>query len=184
MNEPTTTPTLEPPPIKAILEWQAKKKVLRDYLCLAATLRCWDPRQDEGSIDEDFVTEADFDKAIEEAKGLVLKYRQTNQQLGITRPKQVAVFAHPEQLIAIIVRKPTAQELAALMKLRRDGDLTPEQVQEHFTGDLVQRTLWPTNGSLEMARLIDEEPAALKYAFTNMLLETVGASGLAQARRG
>ncbi len=184
MTTTTTTSEEKPPATKPVLEWASKKKTLRDYLCLAATMRGWDPRQDEGSIDENHVLEEEYDAAILAAKELVAKLRTPNQQLKVTRAKQVVLLAHSYQLLAIIVRKPNQAEFDALMAVRNNPDIDASQTQEHFAADLASRLLWPANGSEELSRILEEEPAAYKYAFPKLLMEYCGADGLAQLRRG
>lgn len=159
-NEPIEATAADPPlfpvPPKtqerlSITEWQNRKGVKRDLLCLAAVAQRWDWAQAEGSLDEDFVTEDEFDGAIVGASQLFEAMRKEHG-------KKVLVISHPNYLLAVIMRRASKAKLEAHGAIRDDEKMVDGQKNVETQQLVLDDLLWPKQGSNSFGDLMDLAP--------------------------
>lgn len=168
------TPTA-PPPSKPVLKWHEAKKTKRDLLCLAVTNEGWDFLQKEGGMAETIVTEAEYDAAIERARDIWSSCLRM-----VKRPSNAVVLAHPKELVAMIIRRPTATEAEALTKTIRDEALSEEATTAKLRDDLMLRSLWPKEATEPMAHILEDSPLSFLSVFPAMVQEAAGSDAFAK----
>lgn len=154
----------------------SKASTSRDILCLGCMNRMYDFRQEHGSLGQVYMTNAQYEEFVDETMKLY--------QGLVKQHKRVTVLTHPESLLAIVIRKPSISETDKLIHTQQDMTVGGAETEAVFRDDLVQRTLWPAQGSEQMAFLMEEAPAAFGFVLPQRLMELVGADRVAAKKVG
>lgn len=180
-DAPPTPPTTKKPDDAAlrrpVLDWHARKNGKRDILCIAALSRGWDYRQEPRTIGEVILTEPEYDAAMAEATTIWEAARKTGGRRAI-------ILAHPKSLLAIVVKRPTGAECDRIVSIMQDDKLSEDETAAALRDDMVQRMLWPLQGSDAMAALMEDAPMAFGHIFPKMLLSYCGADTQAAKKLG
>lgn len=145
--------------------------------CLAATLRGWDPSQDD---DAATVTDADYASALHEAESLLQATKTTFSQIGKLpdgAARRIFVLAHPSCMHAVICYRPGPTETNAHIVSMSEGDGLMMRLQA--LQDLVwTHCLWPAQGTAEMMRLMDEWPIMWAREYPNAFSDAMSPSAV------
>lgn len=130
------------------LAWASLAKTRQKNLCFAAAYYGWDHR----AQDLEEVTRAEYDQQLAASDGVLKDILTANPSAD--------VLVAGGSLHAVIVKPPTGAELRSLfnqmnqLAQAKKEDLAVEQLQHFF----ATRIIWPTQGSVQMARLLDRLP--------------------------
>lgn len=163
MSDETKTPT---PVLKSVRVWQQERGTKRDIICLAATASGWDPFQEENTTSETFLTEEQYEAALETAKVVLATVQNTP---GVKRPK---ILCHPTMLQAVIVKKAGLSVLDNVFNKLADDEASVDEKAALMRSLFTDNVLWPKNGTTEMSLIFEDTPLAFGQVYP-MLYQTL-----------
>ena len=126
------------------------------------------------------LTEEEFLTAYREAEA---HYAAVLKAGNISRPSMAPIVTHPTMLIAVVLKKPSKQQMEQLHAAFSDDDKSFEEKEIVFKDAFIQGCLWPKEGTDHMAYLMEEAPGAVFHILPEELWRISGADRLS-AKKG
>lgn len=150
-------------------DWAGILDTKHTTLCLAAALAGWD----HSGMDLDAITETEYTEAIDRAVRLL----QTHAAAAAKDSKIAKVLVPQDGFMhAVIVTLPGKLELRSdLARLTAHAEAGNDHgFREELTKLFAARMVWPTQGSVEAVRLMDELPALFDQQYPKAYRALIG----------